>query len=285
MDQGNLQPDDLKPVGPGHLLREIQEGRADERADTGLPYDAQSALKVAGIDPARHDAIVRAVREALPGNSDLEELLAYFSAMERAIIEERRQNDEDFLTGARSRKWFFARLHGLQREAKAKQEQRPFSLIMLDIDFFKKVNDEHGHLAGDYILQQLVSRIKGNLRGRSGDEIARYGGEEFCIIAMAKNGEAPQLAERIRDLIEKTPFEIRYGGTEATEIKITVSMGVATFYPHVSENDMEVVQRADTSLYAAKNAGRNRVVIAGVARSEDQVKPPLSVDTAREEKS
>ncbi|MFA6520801.1 MAG: GGDEF domain-containing protein [Candidatus Gracilibacteria bacterium] len=246
---------------PGHLLRQIKEGTADERFEFGLKYeDPTAALRVAGIDPEKHHAAVQRILEALPGDPDVEMLIEHFGAMGRAVVEERKQNNEDSLTGAKSRRWFFKRLHGLQAKARKEEEKRPFSLIMIDIDFFKKINDKYGHQAGDYVLQQLVGLIKGALR--EGDEIARYGGEEFVIISMAKNGEASGLAHRIRALIETTPLEIRYSQREEKQVNITISMGVASFYPHKDEEDMAVVTRADVALYAAKGAGRNTVKVA-----------------------
>jgi two-component system cell cycle response regulator len=129
-----------------------------------------------------------------------------------------------------------------------------FSLIMLDIDHFKKVNDTYGHLCGDEILKGLSILIKSCLR--SMDIVARYGGEEFAVLLPETNGpEAYQTAERIRRSVEETTFM----GTEAG-LKVTVSQGVAT-YPSMDVHDrQEMIAKADGALYEAKENGRNKVI-------------------------
>lgn len=128
-----------------------------------------------------------------------------------------------------------------------------FSLIMLDIDHFKNVNDTYGHLCGDEILKGLANLIKSCLR--SMDVVARYGGEEFAMLLPETNGtEAFQTAERIRRSVEDYTFM----GTE-TGLKITVSQGVAT-YPSPSVHDRsDVIAKADEALYESKEQGRNLV--------------------------
>jgi len=129
-----------------------------------------------------------------------------------------------------------------------------FSLIMLDIDHFKKVNDTYGHLCGDEILKELANLIKDCLR--SMDIVARYGGEEFVMLLPETNGqETYQTAERIRLAVERTTF---LGTGEG--LKVTVSQGVAA-YPSVDVHDrQELIAKADSALYEAKESGRNRVV-------------------------
>lgn len=129
-----------------------------------------------------------------------------------------------------------------------------FSLIMLDIDHFKRVNDTYGHLCGDEILKGLSVLIKSCLR--SMDVVARYGGEEFAILLPETNGpEAYQTAERIRRSVEENTF---MGNDQG--LKITVSQGVAT-YPSIDIHDrQEMIAKADSFLYEAKETGRNKVV-------------------------
>lgn len=132
---------------------------------------------------------------------------------------------------------------------------RPLSLIMLDIDFFKKVNDTWGHLAGDVILQKMGAMIKE--RFRSTDISARYGGEEFAVVLPETCcQEAAELAEGFRRYIEAASFEV-----DGNVIKITISLGVATFESSVkwAEPRTELVDAADQALYRAKQQGRNRV--------------------------
>ena len=128
-----------------------------------------------------------------------------------------------------------------------------FSMVMLDIDHFKRINDTYGHLCGDEILKGLATLIKSCLR--SMDVVARYGGEEFAILLPETNGpEAVQTAERIRRAVEETAFM----GTEQG-LKITVSQGVAT-YPSPDVHDrFDIIAKADEALYEAKESGRNRV--------------------------
>lgn len=129
-----------------------------------------------------------------------------------------------------------------------------FSLIILDIDHFKKVNDTYGHLCGDEILKSLAALVKSCLR--SMDVVARYGGEEFAVLLPETGGtEAFQTAERIRRAVEGT----RFMGTEQG-LNVTVSLGVAT-YPSADVNERaDVIAKADSALYEAKESGRNRAI-------------------------
>ena len=129
----------------------------------------------------------------------------------------------------------------------------PFSLLILDIDGFKAVNDTHGHLAGDEALRGLAALIRQEVR--PADEVARYGGEEFAIVLPETPGPgALAMAERIRDIVTTHPILIPSGQT----VSLTVSIGVAT-YPHDADSEEKLVAASDQALYAAKNSGRNRV--------------------------
>lgn len=130
------------------------------------------------------------------------------------------------------------------------------SLLMMDIDHFKNVNDTFGHQAGDAVLAGVAARIRERLRET--DLFARYGGEEFCVLAMAMDqGEAFTLAEKLREIIAGAAFE--YSGRN---IQITISIGVAAWRPSLRENFEELIRLADDALYAAKDQGRNRVATA-----------------------
>ena len=143
--------------------------------------------------------------------------------------------------------------HILEHEVqRARRYEKEFSLIMLDIDFFKKFNDTYGHQAGDDILKTVGQKIKSQVRGV--DVPARYGGEEFCVILP----ETPlqygiQVAERLRRAISDSVFEV--GGYN---VRVTVSIGVASFPLH-AETAADLVKKADQALYFAKDSGRNRV--------------------------
>lgn len=131
----------------------------------------------------------------------------------------------------------------------------PLSLIMIDIDHFKKVNDTFGHTAGDKVLQGIASLLKTSVRKK--DTVARYGGEEFILILPeAGLEEASMTAERIRRLVEKTSFE-----AGNVHLHLTVSLGISNFPTHRPKSKEELVEMADKALYEAKWGGRNRVCI------------------------
>jgi diguanylate cyclase len=124
-------------------------------------------------------------------------------------------------------------------------------LIMLDIDHFKRINNTFGHQAGDAVLEQLAGRIKQGLRLY--DILGRYGGEEFMLMLPTADLQVSErIAERIRSSVEAKPFS--YNGSE---IRVTISLGVATFAPNFILD--ETISRADKALFRAKKGGRNRV--------------------------
>ncbi len=158
----------------------------------------------------------------------------------------------DGLTGAFNKKYFLTRLD--TELAYARRHQTNLSLIMLDVDFFKRVNDTHGHLAGDAVLVTLAQVVVRTLRAE--DVFARYGGEEFAVICRGVSREqAYILAERIRSLVEATPFE-----SSGTRLAVTVSLGVAGMPEFAAQSSVQLVAAADEALYAAKRGGRNRVM-------------------------
>lgn len=139
------------------------------------------------------------------------------------------------------------------------QRQRtPVALVMLDIDYFKRVNDQHGHPAGDKVLAQTARSIEASLRQM--DLVCRFGGEEFAIILPIKRPhESTQTAERIRQKIEAEVFRF-----EQKELKLTVSIGVAEAMK--GDDQQLIVKRADTALYESKQRGRNCVTFHNGAR-------------------
>ena len=124
------------------------------------------------------------------------------------------------------------------------------SLLLLDVDSFKQYNDSHGHVAGDELLKQVVRRLANCLR-RSEDLLARYGGEEFMVVLPGADLiVAHGLGEAMRQAME------------TFEVGITISVGAASCIPSANESVTRMVEQADSALYAAKNAGRNRVEIS-----------------------
>jgi two-component system, cell cycle response regulator len=158
----------------------------------------------------------------------------------------------DGLTEAHNKRYF---LEFLDRElARCARYHRPLSLSMFDIDHFKKINDNHGHLAGDFILRELVRRLRARIRKE--ELLARYGGEEFvAVLPEAGHSGAMDFAEQIRKIVERETFEF-----EEEVIPVTISVGVATIDGKSTVDVAQFIKQADDNLYRAKRAGRNRVV-------------------------
>jgi diguanylate cyclase (GGDEF)-like protein len=143
----------------------------------------------------------------------------------------------------------------LDRElARSARHRRPLAIILFDIDWFKAVNDELGHLGGDFTLRELANCVKTTVRRE--DLFARYGGEEFALVLVESTMEAAvEVAERIRETVESHPFKF-----EDKPFKLTVSLGVAFTEGEESLTAQGLLRRADEKLYQSKRAGRNRIV-------------------------
>jgi diguanylate cyclase (GGDEF)-like protein len=158
----------------------------------------------------------------------------------------------DSLTGLYIRRYFQLRLQ--YEWDHAQKTKVPFSLVMLDVDFFKKINDTYGHLAGDMVLTKVAATAQECCR--KVDIVCRYGGEEFSVILPHTDHEgALFLAEKIRAAIEAVQFEY-----ESKQIKVTLSCGVSTYGLKPASSPEEIIAQADHCLYRAKETGRNRVV-------------------------
>jgi diguanylate cyclase (GGDEF)-like protein len=145
-------------------------------------------------------------------------------------------------------------LESLEKEIiRARRHARDLSFMMFDIDHFKKINDFHGHLAGDFVLKELARIVQARIRR---DEVfARYGGEEFAIVLPETNLEgAKALAEGLREKVEGSRFVF-----QGEQIHVTISIGVAMLGDQ-DRTSMDLIKNADAKLYDAKRAGRNRVV-------------------------
>ncbi|MFP4531834.1 MAG: diguanylate cyclase, partial [Desulfobacterales bacterium] len=170
--------------------------------------------------------------------------------LKRAVERANKLATTDDLTGLWNRRYFMNALDGeLER---ARRYGHIFSLLTLDIDYFKHINDTFGHAAGDMVLQHIAEILKSSLRHP--DVAARMGGEEFSLI-LPNTGieDALSLAERLRRAIEKNP-----AAYEDREIFYTVSIGAAAYHPNIRDKD-ELLRLADKALYRAKDEGRNRV--------------------------
>jgi diguanylate cyclase (GGDEF)-like protein len=156
----------------------------------------------------------------------------------------------DGLTQVHNKRYLF---EALERELiRGRRHNRDLTVLMFDIDHFKRINDLHGHLAGDFVLKELARIVQSRIRR---DEVfARYGGEEFCIILPETQIEgAVELAERLRSDIAEHLFVF-----QQDEIKATISIGAAQLTDE-DRNASELLERSDQRLYEAKNSGRNRV--------------------------
>lgn len=160
----------------------------------------------------------------------------------------------DLLTGIPNRAMV---MEAAQRErARQVREGGPFSVMILDLDHFKNVNDTHGHLCGDQVLREAARRIAGCVR--TYDTVGRYGGEEFLVVAPTTDGAgALALAERIRQAIERPSFE-----TDAGRVNVTASCGVASSGGSDAIAASDLLRMADEALYRAKAGGRNRSELA-----------------------
>jgi len=157
----------------------------------------------------------------------------------------------DGLTQINNKRYF---LEYLEREmGRCHRYNRSLSLIMFDIDHFKKINDTNGHLAGDYVLRELAMVVKQRIRRE--ECFARYGGEEFSIVMPEAGPEnARRFAEKVRKMVEDHGFNF-----EGKDIPVTISMGVADMVADMTE-PMQFIKVADANLYKAKKNGRNQVV-------------------------
>ena len=206
----------------------------------------------------------RDARHFAPGiATDLLEHLAAVAAMciDNCINHERLKLDglTDPLTGISNRRFFERRLaEEVERWAR---QSGPLVCMLVDVDFFKQVNDQYGHQVGDRVLRQIASLLGQDLRGS--DVLARYGGEEFVLLLPGTTpAQGAAIAERLRSNIEHSAFVIPDG----IDLDVTVSVGMACLQPGVDSYGPDpagwLFQHVDSALYQAKEAGRNRVIQA-----------------------
>lgn len=163
----------------------------------------------------------------------------------------------DFLTGFHNRRYLNARLR--EELARAQRVQQTIACLMIDVDHFKRINDQYGHLAGDAVLREVAQRIDAEMR--TSDTGARFGGDEFAIVLPQGNlVDGERVAARVLEAVSSQPFAI---GGQTTET-VTLSIGVAAASPPSGVRDYKVlaerlIAEADAALYRAKSAGRNRV--------------------------
>ncbi|MEC8424165.1 MAG: GGDEF domain-containing protein, partial [Myxococcota bacterium] len=189
-------------------------------------------------------------------SKELEDIV---SKTTKALHDARQQAATDPLTGLANRGAFDRALaEGMQS---ARRLRRPFTLVVIDIDHFKNVNDTYGHPVGDVVIKAVADRMRQELRDQ--DTVARYGGEEFALLLEgAPEGIAYSVADRIRERVAATPIPIppeESAAGQAFEVQITLSAGLSIF--RATDSPETFLKRADQALYRAKRSGRNQVQV------------------------
>ncbi|HKE99688.1 MAG TPA: diguanylate cyclase [Actinomycetes bacterium] len=241
-------------VAPGPAAAPPVPGEPDARTQVSVPLRSRGT--VLGV---------LSVYDRVPGGLFGEEdaaALAAFAGQAAVGIDNVRLHEEarrlsltDEMTGIWNYRYFQLRID--QEIERARRFGRTLSLLLLDVDHFKRANDRHGHQQGDHILRELAVRVAGSIRDV--DTFARYGGEEFVLILPETDLEGGRAAaEKLRERIGASPF----GGAGGSPVGITVSVGVAC-YPAHARTAAELVEAADAAMYQAKLSGRDRVMLAG----------------------
>ena len=212
------------------------------------------------LDADEQDAELRALEEGALDWLTREELrpdllpraIRYVLDRHRLEGELQRMAHVDPLTGLNNRRYLMKQLDAAV--AAAARHGHALSVCVCDIDHFKHVNDEHGHLAGDEVLRAFAALVSQQLRRE--DQVARFGGDEFCLMLPHVDAEhAAQAIERLRLALEETRVRLPNG----TELAVTATFGIAEFDPGVHRSGQDVFETADQALYAGKHHGRNRL--------------------------
>jgi diguanylate cyclase len=173
--------------------------------------------------------------------------------LQQELEKSQQEAQTDSLTSLFNKRGFEKRFE--MERIRAKQNEIPFSIIMVDIDYFKRVNDTYGHLVGDSLLKSIASLLKSHLR--KNDIASRYGGEEFLILLPETEIDgAMAVAQKIKDTLAKKEWKLKETGESMG--KVTVSMGIALY--KLNEPEEALIKRADDALYLAKNNGRDRII-------------------------
>ncbi|KMO21523.1 PleD family two-component system response regulator [Methylobacterium platani] len=236
-------------------LRSLDRTRTVPVVMLADPHDRARIMR--GLDLGVHDYLVRPIdRNELVARVRTQVKRRRFSHSLRESVQASMDLAvTDGLTGLHNRRYLDSYLAGLFSEPSLRD--RPVALLILDIDRFKSINDRFGHDAGDEVLKEFATRIRGQTRGI--DVVARYGGEEIVVVVPDTGLDAArQVAERIRERIEAAAFQVQRG---TCAIDVTVSIGVAVRQA-ADDDPGQILKRADLALYQAKQDGRNRVVAA-----------------------
>ena len=243
-EDGNFVVVDMDNVSRRHAQVRLRDGRyfVKDLGSTNGTYLNDEEIREE--QPLRNGDLVKigsAIFKFLSGNNIEQQ---YYEEIYSLTI-------NDGLTQVSNKRFF---LEFLEREmGRCHRYQRALSLMMMDIDHFKQINDVNGHLAGDYVLREMAGIIKPRVRKE--ECFARYGGEEFAYVIPESGGDnTRKLAEKVRRLVEDHHFVF-----EGKSIKVTLSIGVADLTGEMTEG-LQFIKVADANLYKAKKSGRNRVV-------------------------
>jgi len=243
-----------KPVRIFDLTNAFGHQRESDQFKSQLAVPMISRGKVVGV----LNAWSRRVGAFLDQDEKIFSILANSAAlaMENASLHQKTKELTivDELTGIYNYRYFIKKLS--QEIKRAERYKQSLSLVMIDIDWFKRCNDAYGHLFGNKVLKELAQRIKDSVRDV--DVVSRYGGEEFAVILPQTNKkDAQMVGGRIRHQVDSTDFEVEEGGLM---IKVTVSLGVAT-YPENGTTPEQLIEKVDQALYLAKGRGKNMVCV------------------------
>ncbi|GAA0456817.1 sensor domain-containing diguanylate cyclase [Alkalibacillus silvisoli] len=253
----------------------LSRKQLDKIPDLELPDEVHSAI---GVPILRGNSVVgviviasKQIRAYEKYHLMLLEILGNFLSVAienaRHYQSEKNKSQRDRLTGLYNYRYFTEHLEGYALDLMEKGLEEKLSVVLFDLDSFKKLNDTYGHEAGNEVLIELARRLEAYIGERG--IVARYGGEEFTVLLKGiEHSEAIQLAEDIRYMIAQEPFVIQQHmieGEDQVKVYVTASIGVAT-YPDHCESPEELIRQADRSMYVgAKRSGKNRVASAAVA--------------------
>lgn len=236
----------------GHLARDLGEknqGLSDNVNNLKSSRDKNEILRLLTTVVTQADSIHSTVESS---HQELLETRLSLTTMQEELAETRQLLNEDALTGALNRRGLDATLS--REVARAQRLNARFTLAMLDLDHFKKINDLHGHEAGDLMLMHFTSLVRSVMR--KSDALVRYGGEEFVLLLPETDARGAHFVlGRLQQVMARTA--LNYAGKQ---INTTFSAGIACL--KVDENGHALLRRADEAVYAAKNAGRNAIRLA-----------------------
>lgn len=242
----DIFPDNILQSAP-MLWSSLIKGKTQALQD-GADYYLSLIAATPELDRYQHDLLTAHIERSVTHAQNLQELMNANDLLSAiALVDPLTE-----LNNRRALEWELPRQVRLSRNQGA-----DLSLIILDIDYFKTINDTYGHLVGDQVLRLMADRFRHSMRFY--DTPFRYGGEEFVLILNAASvEEAAIIGQRVRQLIADRPFTI----ADDIRLNVTISVGVATLHPNDDDQGHSLLKRADDCLITAKRQGRNRVILA-----------------------